>query len=177
MPGTTSQKVRTPEEVNNELAHLEEYYGHVDDIDIHLYRGAYEIKDIYIVKKNVKVDLFLQMINSGKNLSVGIEDIQYKLTLGDDLKTNGKYEKDVHIEPFSSTTLKFALDFEMLNPRATIVKVWTDQDRVPFRLQLSGYLSVGKMERIPVVLFVSGNTELVNEQKPASEAKIPEPYS
>lgn len=37
--------------VNNKLAHLEEYYGHVDDIDIHLYRGAYEIKDIRIVKK------------------------------------------------------------------------------------------------------------------------------
>ncbi len=37
--------------VNNKLAHLEEYYGHVDDIDIHLYRGAYEIKDIRILKK------------------------------------------------------------------------------------------------------------------------------
>jgi len=37
--------------VNNKLENLEEYYGHVDDIDIHLYRGAYEIKDIRIVKK------------------------------------------------------------------------------------------------------------------------------
>lgn len=37
--------------VNNKLSNLEEYYGHVEDIDIHLYRGAYEIKDIHIVKK------------------------------------------------------------------------------------------------------------------------------
>lgn len=37
--------------VNNKLENLEEYYGHVDDIDIHLYRGAYEIKQIYLVKK------------------------------------------------------------------------------------------------------------------------------
>lgn len=37
--------------VNGKLANLEEYYGHVDDIDIHLYRGAYEIKDIKILKK------------------------------------------------------------------------------------------------------------------------------
>ncbi|ASS49074.1 MAG: hypothetical protein A3D31_04915 [Candidatus Fluviicola riflensis] len=37
--------------VNKKLANLEEYYGHVNDIDIHLYRGAYEIKDIRIVKK------------------------------------------------------------------------------------------------------------------------------
>jgi len=37
--------------VNGKLENLEEYYGHVNDIDIHLYRGAYEIKDIRILKK------------------------------------------------------------------------------------------------------------------------------
>ncbi|MDF3026792.1 MAG: hypothetical protein K0S23_1099 [Fluviicola sp.] len=37
--------------VNGKLANLEEYYGHVEDIDIHLYRGAYEIKDIRLLKK------------------------------------------------------------------------------------------------------------------------------
>ncbi|HYG50069.1 MAG TPA: DUF748 domain-containing protein [Flavobacteriales bacterium] len=44
--------------VNNKLAGLSEYYGHVEDIDIHLYRGAYVIKDIEIVKlnKQKKVD-------------------------------------------------------------------------------------------------------------------------
>jgi hypothetical protein len=40
--------------VNNKLANLEEYYGHVEDIDIHLYRGAYEIRGIRIVKKTEK---------------------------------------------------------------------------------------------------------------------------
>ncbi len=37
--------------VNNKLENLEEYYGHVEDIDIHLYRGAYEIKDIRLLKR------------------------------------------------------------------------------------------------------------------------------
>lgn len=37
--------------VNGKLENLEEYYGHVNDIDIHLYRGAYEIKDIRILKR------------------------------------------------------------------------------------------------------------------------------
>ncbi len=36
--------------VNDKLAHLEEYYGHVNDIDIALLRGAYTIKDINLVK-------------------------------------------------------------------------------------------------------------------------------
>lgn len=37
--------------VNGKLENLEEYYGHVEDIDIYLYRGAYEIKDIRLLKK------------------------------------------------------------------------------------------------------------------------------
>lgn len=37
--------------VNKQLSQLEEYYGHVDDIDIRLWRGAYVIDDIEIRKK------------------------------------------------------------------------------------------------------------------------------
>ncbi len=124
-----------------------------------------ERTDLQLAKKNVKVDLFLQIINNGKNLSVGIEDIQYELTLGKDLVTKGKYERDVYIEPYSEIVLKFPLDFDMLNPKATILKVWRDEDIVPFRLELSGYLSTDNMKRIPIVIFVYGKTELVNEQK------------
>lgn len=36
--------------VNKKLAGLKEYYGHVEDIDIALIRGAYVIKDIKLVK-------------------------------------------------------------------------------------------------------------------------------
>ena len=35
---------------NKTLSTLDGYYGHVDDIDLHIYRGAYIIKDIYIDK-------------------------------------------------------------------------------------------------------------------------------
>src|ERR1041385_2379024 len=37
--------------VNNKLSTLKEYYGHVQDIDIALIRGAYVIKDINLVNK------------------------------------------------------------------------------------------------------------------------------
>lgn len=37
--------------VNKQLAQLKEYYGHVEDIDIALYRGAYQIKDMRLLKK------------------------------------------------------------------------------------------------------------------------------
>jgi hypothetical protein len=33
---------------NQKLANLEGYYGHIDDIDLNLYRGAYVINDIFI---------------------------------------------------------------------------------------------------------------------------------
>ena len=36
--------------VNNRLANIHGYYGHVDDIDISLYRGAYQVDGIYINK-------------------------------------------------------------------------------------------------------------------------------
>ena len=38
--------------VNKELAELRGYFGHVEDIDISLYRGAYIVKDIYINKND-----------------------------------------------------------------------------------------------------------------------------
>lgn len=36
--------------VNKSLSELEDYYGHVEDIDLCLYRGAYIIKDLKILK-------------------------------------------------------------------------------------------------------------------------------
>lgn len=34
--------------INKRLARIDGYYGHVDDLDISLYRGAYVVKDMYI---------------------------------------------------------------------------------------------------------------------------------
>lgn len=39
---------------NKTLAHLDGYYGHVQDIDVALYRGAYVIKDMYLNKVDTK---------------------------------------------------------------------------------------------------------------------------
>jgi len=38
--------------VNNSLSSLPGYYGHVEDIDISLWRGAYSIHDLYLNKKD-----------------------------------------------------------------------------------------------------------------------------
>ena len=37
---------------NKTLANMDGYYGHVEDIDLAIYRGAYKIKDIYLNKKD-----------------------------------------------------------------------------------------------------------------------------
>jgi hypothetical protein len=42
--------------LNKKLAALSEYYGHIEDVDIHLYRGAYVIKNINIVKFDRKTN-------------------------------------------------------------------------------------------------------------------------
>lgn len=39
---------------NKTLAHLDGYYGHVQDIDIALYRGAYQINNMYLNKMDAK---------------------------------------------------------------------------------------------------------------------------
>ncbi|HKW13547.1 MAG TPA: DUF748 domain-containing protein [Candidatus Krumholzibacteria bacterium] len=41
--------------VNKRLAEIHGYYGHVDDIDVHLIRGAYVLKDLKLLKENGKV--------------------------------------------------------------------------------------------------------------------------
>jgi hypothetical protein len=35
---------------NKRLAEMPGYYGHIEDVDIHLYRGAYTVKEIYLNK-------------------------------------------------------------------------------------------------------------------------------
>ncbi len=39
---------------NKTLSHLDGYYGHIQDIDVALYRGAYQIKDMYLNKMDNK---------------------------------------------------------------------------------------------------------------------------
>lgn len=41
--------------VNRRLGEIHGYYGHVDDIDVHLFRGAYVIKHLKLMKDNGKV--------------------------------------------------------------------------------------------------------------------------
>jgi LEA14-like dessication related protein len=128
-----------------------------------------EKKELRLFQKEVDVDLFLAIINEGKNLSLDIHDLQYRLTVGNDMITKGKLGKDVSIRPRSSQIIKFPLGFEMKHPMKTIFKVWKDEDQVPFHLMLSGYMDAGKMKRIPVVIFASGRMEIVNEQKKKAE--------
>jgi len=130
-----------------------------------------ERKDFSFLKKEVRVDLFLELINEGKNLSLDIHELHYELTLGDDLKTKGKLGKDVYIRPESSLVLKFPLLFHMDRPLEVVRKVWSDNDRVPFYLELSGYIDVQKMKHIPIVLITRGKLEIVNEEKKKAQKR------
>ncbi|AEA44898.1 hypothetical protein [Fluviicola taffensis] len=130
-----------------------------------------EKKELNLFKKELEVDLFLGIINDGKNLSLDIHDLQYELSIGNDLTTKGKFGKDISLRPQTSQVLKFPLDIKMKQPLKTIFKVLKDEDRLPFRLMISGYLDVGKMQRIPTVIFASGKLEIVNEQKKKAKKK------
>ncbi|MNK22446.1 hypothetical protein D3C87_407230 [compost metagenome] len=122
--------------------------------------------EVKLFKKKVKADLFLEIINDGKNLSLDIHDIQYELSIGNDFSTKGKFpKKDVSLRPESSLILKFPLDVKLKQPGKTIWKILSDKDRLPFKVKISGYLDVGKMKRIPVVIFASGKIEILNQEK------------
>ena len=43
--------------VNHKLDEIPEYDGRVGDIDVHLWRGAYEIEDVQLVKTTGKIDV------------------------------------------------------------------------------------------------------------------------
>jgi hypothetical protein len=121
--------------------------------------------DLKLFKKEVKTDLYLQITNEGKNLDLEIEDMQYKLRIDDQLTTKGKFGRQVNIRPGTVQTLHFPLDFDMQKPLTTIFEVITDTDRVPFYVQVSGYLNFGNMKRVPTVIEATGYLEIRNEDK------------
>jgi LEA14-like dessication related protein len=122
-------------------------------------------KTVQPLKKDLTADLYLEIVNEGKNLDLRIRDLGYRLTIGKDLSTRGKYGKAIAIKPRSAAVLKFPLHFRMNRPAATIVKVWTDTDRVPYHLRLDGKIDAGRMKRIPFIINGYGSLEIVKEEK------------
>ena len=57
---------------NKTLSEMNGYFGHVDDIDISLYRGAYIIKDVYLNKLDSKTKKQTDFFRS-KNIDISIE--------------------------------------------------------------------------------------------------------
>lgn len=128
-------------------------------------------KKVKLFKKDIEAQLFLGIINEGKNLSLDLHDLQYELTIGDDLASKGKFPRDVSIRPQTSQVLRLPLNLKMKHPLETIFKIMGDKDRVTFRIKLSGYLDAGNMKRIPTVIFASGKMELVDEEKKKADKK------
>lgn len=58
--------------VNKSLANMKGYYGHVDDIDISLYRGAYQINDIYINELDEKTKKQTEFFKAN-NIDLSVE--------------------------------------------------------------------------------------------------------
>ncbi len=57
---------------NKELANLKGYYGHIDDIDLSLYRGAYQINDMYLNKVDEKTTMQTNFFQT-KNIDLSIQ--------------------------------------------------------------------------------------------------------
>lgn len=57
---------------NKTLASMNGYYGHIDDIDISLYRGAYQINDIYINEKDPSTGKQTDFFKA-KNIDLSVE--------------------------------------------------------------------------------------------------------
>lgn len=117
-------------------------------------------KKLSLLKKELQQDLYLEVVNNGDQLDIRIHDLQYEITIGEDLYTRGKYKRDIAIKPRTTQLLEFPLDFDMQNPSSTIWKVLTDNDRVPYHLKLKGFIDAGKMKRIPVVIDGYGTLEM-----------------
>lgn len=58
--------------INNRLSNINGYYGHVDDLDISLHRGAYIVKDIYIDIVDTATQKQLPLF-SADNIDISIE--------------------------------------------------------------------------------------------------------
>ena len=58
--------------INQRLSNISGYYGHVDDLDISLYRGAYVVKDIYIDIVDTTTQKQLPFF-SADNIDISIE--------------------------------------------------------------------------------------------------------
>lgn len=58
--------------VNKNLAEISGYYGHVDDIDLSLYRGAYVVKDLYINKVDTVTKKQTELLTAPK-IDISIE--------------------------------------------------------------------------------------------------------
>ncbi len=56
--------------VNNVLANIPNYYGEVEAIDVNLYKGGYQIKNMYLVKTNAETNIPVVNI---KNADISIE--------------------------------------------------------------------------------------------------------
>ncbi len=107
--------------LNDKLAHMDGYYGHVDDVDLAIYRGAYVIKDIYLKKVDKEkkdtsdffstpaIDISVQWkaIFEGKivgEIEFEKPDVKYEMS-----KTIGK-GKDIKIDTLGADTTNLAKD-------------------------------------------------------------------
>ncbi len=58
--------------INTRLANINGYYGHVDDLNISLYRGAYTVKDIYIDIIDTTTQKQVPFFSAG-NIDISVE--------------------------------------------------------------------------------------------------------
>ncbi|CAN5526008.1 DUF748 domain-containing protein [soil metagenome] len=122
---------------NKTLGELKGYYGHIDDIDIFLYKGAYQIKDFYLDKTDSLSKKNVPLISSNK-IDMSIE---WKSLI------KGRLVGEMH---FFNPHLKFTRD--KTDPAAL------QKDSNNFRVLLDKFmpLKINKLE------FINGKIQYVD---------------
>ncbi len=112
----------------------------------------------------LKATATVEIINKGKRLDLILSEVHYNMTVKNTLHTQGILKKSIIIKPESSVILKVPMEVEVFHPLKTIWKVKTDDDRLPYSLNLTFMVKENLTETSytsPVKINATGTLELV----------------
>ena len=123
-----------------------------------------EKRDFSFKDKKLEALAVVKIINDSKSIDLEISDINYELSIEDQLHTSGKYLKIVRIKPQSSVTLEIPLSIDVYHPFKTLWLVKTNRDKLNYTFELTANARENISERsykTPAKISASGKMELV----------------
>ncbi|HET6226875.1 MAG TPA: LEA type 2 family protein [Bacteroidia bacterium] len=125
-----------------------------------------ERKRFNLLDKMLEANIQLEIINRGKNINLQLQNIRYKLEVGDhSLSSEGTIDKTVTIKPESTSYLEIPVEIKVEQPLKTIAKILTDNDKTDYILHLKANMTEHMVNKststpIPIEIEAEGNLEL-----------------